>query len=1160
MSFGTTETRSDVAALQRSIYNAIIRRIGKSPAVGPPELGGRPRNDRAGPREDCPMAAIAAERDLLFGLLALQVGLIDQGQLVAAFQAWTRDRARPLAEHLAARGDLDPDQRAGVEALVGLHLKKHGGDAGKSLAAIPAGRSTRKSLAALGNHEIEHTLTQLATPPPDGDADRTASYAVGSTASDGQRFRILRPHARGGLGAVFVAMDAELNREVALKRILDNHADDPGSRQRFLLEAEVTGGLEHPGIVPVYGLGTYGDGRPYYAMRFIKGDSLKEAIERFHTGGEPGPDAGRRSLGLRQLLRRFTDVCNAIDYAHSRGVLHRDIKPANVIVGKHGETLVVDWGLAKATGKGEAGGDERTLVPASASGSAETLPGSAMGTPAYMSPEQARGDLESIGPRSDVYSLGATLYCLLTGKPPFEGEVFDIIRGVQAGDFAAPRRVAPALDAALEAVCLKAMALSPEGRYPTPKALAEDIERWMAGEPVSAWREPWRRRARRWLARHRGLVASAAAALLIVAVVSVGAALLIEGARRDEARALHARTRALEAEVRAKAEADRRLKDANQVVETFLYAVSDDLRRIQGAQAVRRRLLQQAADYFARVAAERSGDPELEYEAFRATYRSGRVRRLLGENEEAIAMFRDAARRGQDVLRAAPDSARYLRLLASTEIELGASMVSLGRVDEAEAAYRRSVEIHGRALAIEPDDVETLNNLAAAHNNLGVLLRGHPDRAEPEYRRAIELRRDLTRRMPGELKYHDDLGSSLTNLGLLQGARGRLQEHVELQRESVAVRERAVKLGPDNPDYLRGLALSRGNLAGALGEAGRDEEAIRVYRVVHTEFSALVERNPEVPEFRFLKAGNLLDECEVFNSLDRFKEALEASDASLREYEGLLSRTPKSHEYLFGVGAARIARAAALDKLKRFAEAEPVARRARDELEALVSRYPAVQRYSRFMGMTHLTLGQVLHHLGREAEAEAALRRAIEVLDRVARSWPDLPATGDDLAQVHESLAAMYQDQGRAGAFLEALGAAMAYRQAAAERAPDMARPRVALAQLHRQRGEALLMLGRPDESADEADRLVGLRPNRADDFVDAARLLARAASSVGGDRAETYAGRALELLRAARRMGRVRIAPRADDPGFAAIRSRSEFREILMDLAFPGDPFAPGH
>ena len=197
---------------------------------------------------------------------------------------------------------------------------------------------------------------------------------------------------------------------MALKQILDSHADDPTSRQRFLLEAEITGGLEHPGIVPVYGLGTYGDGRPYYAMRFIRGDSLKEAIDRFHADDGLKSDPGRRSLELHKLLRRFLDVCNAIDYAHSRGVLHRDIKPGNIIVGRHGETLVVDWGLAKATGKSAEPAEERTLRPSSASGSAETLPGSAMGTPAYMSPEQARGSWTGSGraPTSTAWAPRST--------------------------------------------------------------------------------------------------------------------------------------------------------------------------------------------------------------------------------------------------------------------------------------------------------------------------------------------------------------------------------------------------------------------------------------------------------------------------------------------------------------------------------------------------------------------------------------------------------------------------------------------------------------------------------------------------------------------------------------------------------------------------------
>jgi tetratricopeptide (TPR) repeat protein/tRNA A-37 threonylcarbamoyl transferase component Bud32 len=468
---------------------------------------------------------IDPSRDLLFGLLALQTGLINQAQLVAAFHAWSEARQGSMAEILAEHGALDTACLTLVEGLVIEHLRRHGSDPQQSLAALAVGRSARDCLAQIANPELDDSLVHVGSDATEDyhNNDRTASYAVGTTTSDGQRFRLIRPHAQGGLGAVFVALDTELHREVALKQILDDHADDPISRQRFLLEAEITGGLEHPGIVPVYGLGTYGDGRPYYAMRFIRGDSLKEAIERFHADRALPIDPGRRSLELRKLLRRFLDVCNAIDYAHSRGVLHRDIKPGNVLLGQHGETMMVDWGLAKSTGRPDPGSGERTLRPRAAGGSMETLPGRAMGTLAYMSPEQAEGDLDRLGPRSDVYSLGATLYDLLTGTPPLVGAPGEVLRAVQRGEFQPPRAIDPSIDRALEAVCLKAMALRPDDRYGCCRGLAEDIERWMADEPVSVWREPRSRRARRWARRHGPAVTGAAVALLAL-LIGVAAA------------------------------------------------------------------------------------------------------------------------------------------------------------------------------------------------------------------------------------------------------------------------------------------------------------------------------------------------------------------------------------------------------------------------------------------------------------------------------------------------------------------------------------------------------------------------------------------------------------------------------------------------------------
>jgi serine/threonine-protein kinase len=459
---------------------------------------------------DPPPSSPAADRNLLFGVLALQMDFVSRDDLVAAMHAWVLDKRRRLGDILRSQGRLAADEHALLDALVDKHLRRHDGDARQSLASLGRPVVPGEELRGIADPDLQASLVQL----PGGDApaavERTTAYAP--VRPPGARFEVLRPHARGGLGEVFVARDAELDRDVALKEIQGCHAGRPDLLSRFLLEAKVTGALEHPGVVPIYSLGTYADGRPFYAMRFVQGQSLRDAIEAYHA------DRGRRtpserSLALRGLLGRFVDVCNALAYAHSRGVLHRDVKPANVMLGKYGETLVVDWGLAKVLGKAEV---EITEAPLPAPGSADvTHAGRALGTPAYMSPEQAAGHVERMGPRSDVYSLGATLYCLLTGRPPFgEGEAGGVLRRVERGDFPRPREVARDVPAALEAVCLKAMAREPAGRYATPRDLAEEVEHWLAYEPVGAHRESAIERAHRWMRRHQTLTAAALAVLL----------------------------------------------------------------------------------------------------------------------------------------------------------------------------------------------------------------------------------------------------------------------------------------------------------------------------------------------------------------------------------------------------------------------------------------------------------------------------------------------------------------------------------------------------------------------------------------------------------------------------------------------------------------------
>jgi WD40 repeat protein/serine/threonine protein kinase len=485
-----------------------------------------------------------ADRNLLFGILALQLDFITRDALIQAMHAWVLKKTKPLGQILIDQGALVGDRYTLLEALVQEHLKQHSDDPEKSLAALSSLGSVRDQLQSLKDPDVEATLSHLTREAAEQSTIDLPSPGLSTSA--GGRFRILRPHARGGLGEVFVARDEELHRDVALKQIQERHADNPQSRSRFIMEAEITGGLEHPGIVPVYGLGTYADGRPFYAMRFIKGDSLKDAIERYHSVDGKRLDSGERALEFRKLLGRFLDVCNAIAYAHSRGVLHRDLKPGNIMLGQYGETLVVDWGLAKPVGRAEkVEGAESTLRPPSASGSAPTQAGAALGTPAYMSPEQAAGKLDELGPASDVYSLGASLYCLLTGKPPVEEPNLALaVAHVQAGEIRPPRVINPEVPRPLDAVCQKAMSLGPKDRYQSPRDLADDIEHWLADEPVSAYLEPAHERATRWCRRHRAVVTAAVAAVLVAGCVSTVAAIYLKAskerermARREEATA-----------------------------------------------------------------------------------------------------------------------------------------------------------------------------------------------------------------------------------------------------------------------------------------------------------------------------------------------------------------------------------------------------------------------------------------------------------------------------------------------------------------------------------------------------------------------------------------------------------------------------------------------
>jgi WD40 repeat protein len=389
---------------------------------------------------------------------------------------------------------------------------------------IVSGRPSQQASAARTASEDQGLLAHLGT------------AALGVTSEHAGRYAAL-PDAelgRGGMGRVFVAADRHLGRDVAVKELLLDRADEaPRPRTlatlaRFLREARITGKLDHPNIVPVYELGRRADGSFYYTMRVVRGRTLSSVLSE------------TRSLAERlRLLDHFIGLCQAIAYAHSRGVVHRDIKPDNVMIGEFGETVVLDWGMAKARG-GDAQDDPRESGPLAgidplALDLELTLDGSLCGTPTHMSPEQARGAVNEIDERSDVWALGVVLYTILSGRTPFAGKtLLELIRRIRAGECPSLRALDAEIPAELCAIAERALQNAPDSRYASAKELLRDMAAYRSGARVGAYAYSSLDLLKRFLERHRA-AAVASAVGLSVALVLVVASYVRLAAARDHA-------------------------------------------------------------------------------------------------------------------------------------------------------------------------------------------------------------------------------------------------------------------------------------------------------------------------------------------------------------------------------------------------------------------------------------------------------------------------------------------------------------------------------------------------------------------------------------------------------------------------------------------------
>ncbi len=861
------------------------------------------------------MPAIGVDHNLLVGVLALQLDFVARDELIdAACEAGRGDSSQPLVDVLRRRGALSDDECDLLGALVNRHLARHDNDPQQSLAACDDAAPVQELLTALaggapetvalGAPSFDPHATRVAGPPlilpgdaaagpkPVSSSDPTLAYsefeaqrAAARTASNhgdpnaplstnaAERFRIIRPFQRGGLGQVSLARDAELNRDVALKEILPKHADSAEARQRFLMEAEITGSLEHPGVVPVYGLGQYADGRPFYAMRLIRGDNLLLALEEYHrqTG------AADRELRFRQLLGRFVDVCNAIEYAHNRCVLHRDLKPGNIMLGKYGETLVVDWGLAKAIGADAGPTDtvELPVRPASADASTATQMGRVVGTPAYMSPEQAAGRVDMLGPATDVYSLGATLYHLLTGKAPFAFEDREALLGsVQMGRFTPPRTVRADVPKPLEAICLKAMARRPTDRYPSARGLADDVERYLADEPVAAYAEPLSARAWRWMRRHRAAVVGAGSVLTVIATsLAIGVVLLGAANRR----------------------AERNFEMARNAIRDYYITVSEDTLLDQpGMQPLRDQLLRQALDYYQRFLAEQQHGDAVRDELAQANFFVGRITEAIDSPAKALPFYEQAAKMNAALVAQSPNDEKRLYAHAQTLNALGGSLQKLQRLDESQRYYEQAETVRRKLVEQHPENVEYVRTLANTMMNRGSIdaARGNAKPAVERWQQAQQMRTTRLSTGDDDAKLRADAGKGDFNLGrfyLDQGDNDAARRHLTLAVEAF---ERTRQQAPDDLESQYLLAVSYRTLGDLQPTDAGLDAALALYDKAYELLAMLSLRNPTVPVYKSDLAAMQINVAEMLLAADNPADALDAIGKATGPLEEFIARNP----------------------------------------------------------------------------------------------------------------------------------------------------------------------------------------------------------------------------------------------------------------------------
>jgi hypothetical protein len=876
------------------------------------------------------------------------------------------------------------------------------------------------SLATL-QEQYPHLSDQLACFGEDVEAIHRATKQISSGGSGALPrsfgipkqigdFSIGQEIGRGGMGVVYEAYQASLDRNVAIKILPSAAAWDHKQVTRFQNEARAAAQLHHPHIVPVFSVGEE-EGLHYYSMQFISGQSLDKAIAAVGeklTAPAPGDavtlfkgdvkpvitalDAANsqgipvsKPVSSAALRSRFSEADNdleffhaatrlgiqaasALQYSHDCGIIHRDVKPSNLLIDEKGKLWVADFGLARVGWSSNV-----------------TMTGDVIGTLRYSSPEQAAGRHSEVDARSDVYGLGATLYELLTGQPPFQGDDRQaLLSKITTAEPLDPRVINPSIPRDLETVVLHSLAKEREHRYESAQAFADDLGRFLDGVTPLARRPTIIDRGQKFLFRHRAAALVSFAAMLVLTLLfGTGVVMLAqETAAKNKALALSDRNL-------QRAEAN--LLKAREVVDKFGIQLSELLQAIPGAEKLRQELLVETVNYYHDLANQAKDDPSMRSQVVDAHLKVAGVTAAIGANNEAINSYRRGIKLLNEQVALSPNDRELKKRLGVVHNNLALVMASSRAVEEARKECVRAITIFEELLSQSPKDVEVITQLAEIQGNLSTIESrlGNLAPAREAIQQAIATLTDLYGVNPEELVVAHRLAVLTNNLSVMQ-RQGSIAEAEQTARRAVELLQRSAEQQGVSPELRADQALAYANLAAIQLRRENISDAFESFENAIGIQQVIVQQSPDVVRYRLELISSLNGLALLENHRKEFSAAQKAFERANVLYSQLVTDYPNEIAYASGWAALLNNAALVLAQASDFGKANQVFKNAEYVQERVVAFLPEALA-------AKTTLSRIYVNHERSLRKESAWEEAVAVTKKRGQLWS---GNGQQLAGV----------------------------------------------------------------------------------------------------------------------------------------------------------------